>query len=109
MADCMRFHRESNTQKHGLSIAHLREGQKGDGMKTIALEEHFLTPEALRVTESVRDAGLALVYHDENLKARLLDIGAGRIADMDANGIGYQVLSLAVCGVELLEASQAVA
>lgn len=78
-------------------------------MKTITLEEHFLTPEVMRATDPLRDAGLAVTYHDEKLKARLLDIGAGRIADMDAAGIDFQVLSLVVCGVELLERSEAVA
>jgi hypothetical protein len=78
-------------------------------MKTIALEEHFLTKEALRATDPLRDSGLAVTYHDEKLLERLLDIGPGRIADMDAAGIDYQVLSLVVCGVEMLEADQAIA
>ncbi|HEY4355261.1 MAG TPA: amidohydrolase family protein [Acidobacteriaceae bacterium] len=78
-------------------------------MNAITLEEHCLTQTALRATDPLRDAGLAPTYHDEGLKARLLDIGAGRIADMDAAGIDYQVLSLVVCGVELLKASEAVA
>jgi predicted TIM-barrel fold metal-dependent hydrolase len=78
-------------------------------MKTITLEEHFLTPEALKATDRLREMGLALSYPDANLKEKLLDIGAGRIADMDASGIDFQVLSLAVCGVEELESAQAVA
>jgi predicted TIM-barrel fold metal-dependent hydrolase len=78
-------------------------------MRTITLEEHFLTPEALKATDPLRDKGLAITYHDVKLKEKLLDIGAGRIADMDASGIDFQVLSLVVCGVELLEAAQAVA
>jgi hypothetical protein len=78
-------------------------------MRTITLEEHFLTPEALKATEHLRNSGLALTYHDAKLKQDLLDIGAGRIADMDASGIDLQVLSLAVCGVEELEVGQAVA
>jgi predicted TIM-barrel fold metal-dependent hydrolase len=78
-------------------------------MRTITLEEHFLTPEALKATDPLRDAGLAITYHDEKLKAKLLDIGAGRIADMDASGIDCQVLSLVVCGVELLDSAQATA
>jgi predicted TIM-barrel fold metal-dependent hydrolase len=78
-------------------------------MRTIALEEHFLTREALRATDQFRDSGLALSYHEPKLLEKLLDIGAGRIADMDASGIDLQVLSLAVCGVEELECAQAVA
>src|ERR1700722_7465596 len=78
-------------------------------MRTITLEEHFLTPEAVKATDRVRDAGLALSYHDPALMNRLLDIGAGRVAEMDASGIDLQVLSLAVCGVEELEAPEATA
>jgi predicted TIM-barrel fold metal-dependent hydrolase len=78
-------------------------------MRTITLEEHFLTREALKATDHLRDVGLALSYHEANLKEKLLDIGRGRIADMDASGIDLQVLSLAVCGVEELESAQAVA
>jgi predicted TIM-barrel fold metal-dependent hydrolase len=76
-------------------------------MRTITLEEHFLTAEAIKATDHLRDAGLALSYHEPGLVARLLDIGAGRVADMDASGIDLQVLSLAVCGVEELEVAQA--
>jgi uncharacterized protein len=78
-------------------------------MRTITLEEHFLTAEAIAATDRLRDAGLALSYHESNLTAKLLQIGAGRVADMDASGIDRQILSLAVCGVEELEAAQATA
>lgn len=78
-------------------------------MRTITIEEHFLTADALKCTAKVRDAGLALTYHDPVLQNRLLDVGDGRIADMDAYGIDMQVLSLAVCGVEELEPAVATA
>lgn len=78
-------------------------------MRVVTLEEHFLTAEALKATDHLRDSGLALSYHEPKLKEKLLDIGAGRISDMDASGIDLQVLSLAVCGVEELESAQAVA
>jgi uncharacterized protein len=77
-------------------------------MRTITLEEHFLTAEALKATDHLRDTGLALSYHEPQLVERLLDIGSGRVADMDASGIDLQVLSLAVCGVEELEPTTAV-
>jgi uncharacterized protein len=78
-------------------------------MKTITLEEHFLTADALKCTAQVRNEGLALSYHDPVLLKNLLDIGDGRIAEMDASGIDMQVLSLAVCGVEELEPAVATA
>jgi predicted TIM-barrel fold metal-dependent hydrolase len=78
-------------------------------MRTITLEEHFLTTEALKATDHLRESGLALSYHEPRLTEKLLNIGAGRVEDMDASGIDLQVLSLAVCGVEELETAQAVA
>lgn len=78
-------------------------------MRAIVLEEHFLTRDALKATDHLRERGLAISYHDVRLKEKLLDIGAGRIADMDESGIDLQVLSLAVCGVEELDEAQAVA
>jgi len=55
----------------------------------IALEEHFAIPETL--DDSVR-------YSPDNtwslLEQQLLDLQGRRIADMDANGIGYAILSL---------------
>jgi predicted TIM-barrel fold metal-dependent hydrolase len=39
----------------------------------------------------------------------LLDIGAGRITEMDTNGVDMQVLSLAMPGVQMFDAKKAVA
>src|SRR5438067_745087 len=78
-------------------------------MKKITLEEHFISPE---YAQHVRDlqgegAGTSLPAEFEELladpvmrkgieavEARLLDVGEGRLAAMDACGIDVQVLSL---------------
>jgi len=67
-------------------------------MRTIALEEHFLTESFLRATGPSRFAWL---------EPKLLDLGAGRIADMDEAGIDLQVLSLASMGFDALDAATA--
>jgi uncharacterized protein len=77
-------------------------------MRTITLEEHFTTPEFLTALQraGVRDmAGQAM----EGIRARLLDLGDGRLADMDAAGIDLQVLSLVGGGMDRLDPSTATA
>jgi predicted TIM-barrel fold metal-dependent hydrolase len=75
-------------------------------MKTITLEEHFVTHEFLQATgaygESAHPA-LAAV------QPKLLDLGAGRIAAMDEGGVDVQVMSLASMGIDKLEAGTATA
>ena len=73
-------------------------------MSTITLEEHFVTESFLRATGA----------HDRKtppqlaeLQSKLLDIGPGRIADMDKSGIYLQVLSLAAMGFDALDADTA--
>jgi uncharacterized protein len=58
-------------------------------MRTIALEEHFWTPE-LAVPPGT---GILARPSGPDLDARLRDLGDGRIADMDAAGIDMQVVS----------------
>jgi predicted TIM-barrel fold metal-dependent hydrolase len=77
-------------------------------MKTITLEEHILTPEILEATAGSRQAGNSHDYM-QALREKLCDLGAGRIADMDAAGITMQVLSPAAAGLELLAPDQAAA
>lgn len=52
---------------------------------------------------SNRNAGARL------LLPKLLDLDAGRLADMDANGVDMHLLSLGIPGVQMFEADQAVA
>ncbi len=76
-------------------------------LRTITLEEHFATRAYLdgagrRLTEQARPG-------QGELLERLLDVGEGRIAEMDAAGIDVQVLSLTAPGTEQLDAAEAVA
>jgi hypothetical protein len=72
---------------------------------TITLEEHFSTADFLEATGQVRETNARL----EELIPRLLDVGDGRIADMDASGIDLQVLSLSSAGLDKLDAATATA
>jgi predicted TIM-barrel fold metal-dependent hydrolase len=68
-------------------------------MKTITLEEHFVTADFLKATDAYgADAGAGM----EAMRERLLDVGARRIAAMDDGGVDLQVLSLAAIGVDSL-------
>ena len=68
-------------------------------MKTITLEEHFLTTEFLRAT-----GGLGSGFPAELARVReqLLDLGEGRLRAMDEGGVDLQVLSLAAIGIDKL-------
>ncbi|MFP5205938.1 MAG: amidohydrolase family protein [Acidobacteriota bacterium] len=76
-------------------------------MRTIALEEHITTP-ALQEAFAAGTRGAPSEYV-RTIQEKLLDLGAGRIADMDAAGIDMQVLSLAVAELDRLEPSTATA
>src|ERR1700723_106164 len=73
-------------------------------MRTITLEEHFVTESFLRATGAYGNATPAWL---EALQPKLFDLGAGPIAAMDDAGIDLQVLSLAAIGFNALEASPA--
>ena len=70
-------------------------------MRTIALEEHISTP-ALQEAFAAGTRGAPSEYV-RTIQEKLLDLGAGRIANMDAAGIDMQVLSLAVASLDRLE------
>ena len=74
-------------------------------MRTIALEEHMTTP---AIAEAARMAlsGVTPAWM-QAINSKLLDVGEGRIADMDAAGIDLQVLSVAANTVDKLDAASA--
>ena len=79
-------------------------------MKIIAIEEHFLTPEvdeAWAAAARSAQSGEESMNHGE-IKDRLQDLGEGRLARMDENGIDVQVLSLTSPGLHNVPHAQAV-
>ena len=74
-------------------------------MRIVALEEHMTTPDIVKAAQ-MAETGASPAFM-QSLQAKLLDVGAGRIADMDAAGIDMQVLSLAANTVDKLEAASA--
>lgn len=89
---------------------------EGVMMKRIAIEEAFVTPEiseewkkvlgSKNVEPGFREMGKTIHGNPgtQMVHARLLDIGAGRIAHLDATGIDMQVLSLTAPGVQVFDA-----
>jgi len=71
----------------------------------ITLEEHFTTSAFLKATNEWTPEAA----RSTTLEQRLLDLGSGRIAAMDAGGVDLQVMSLAATGQERLEAGMATA
>src|ERR1700735_5901759 len=77
-------------------------------MRTIALEEHCLTPELRELLGPQIHPYYAVHRWPPSLEARLLDLGEGRIAEMDAQCIDMQVLSSVQPGLEHSQADRAV-
>jgi uncharacterized protein len=80
----------------------------GAKLRTITLEEHFVTPGFVAgpgkgFIEGLRNRGAARIVD------LLQDVGDGRLAAMDAAGIDMQVLSLNAPGVEQAEVAEQVA
>src|ERR1700761_6531891 len=75
-------------------------------MRTITLEEHFLTESYVKATAAYnKQIGMGF----PELEPKLLDIGTGRIAAMDEAAIDLQVMSLVAFGLEGLDAASGTA
>jgi uncharacterized protein len=75
-------------------------------MRTITLEEHVSTSAFLQAVDAHSQRDLANEYM-RRVREKLVDLGAGRLADMDAAGIDMQVLSLAGGDMDRLESATA--
>ena len=73
-------------------------------MRTIALEEHFWTPELAGNTGTG-----SLAMFGPRIGNQLGDLGELRLADMDANGIDFQVISHVAPAAQGLEGAEGVA
>ena len=94
------------TAAAGAFGAALADAPDGEGtLFLIGLEEHFATPE-LRRRQTGKDERL---FAGGGRRPELLDLGAGRIADMDEAGIGIQVLSAVTPGAQNLAGAEGVA
>jgi predicted TIM-barrel fold metal-dependent hydrolase len=79
-------------------------------MRTITLEEHFATPAFFDGPgKELKNRAEKVGGRYANLIERLVDVGAKRIAEMDAARIDFQVVSLTAPGVEQLEPADAIA
>jgi predicted TIM-barrel fold metal-dependent hydrolase len=74
-------------------------------MRTVTLEEHFSTPEAVKATTHLQSGSRAGWV--ASMRDKLLDLDKIRIAEMDAAGISVQVLSLVNCNMDKLEPAAA--
>lgn len=106
------------------NLARKHESGSGSRIKKIALEEHFTTEEHLECMQSIIEKRYPVdevireerIFPDEvpfvsstrlpsagEVIKRLLDIGDGRLQEMDRTGIDMQVLSLISPGVQMLD------
>ncbi len=74
-------------------------------MRTIALEEHITTPDIVKAAQMSMSGTVPAFL--QALSAKLLDVGDGRIADMDAARIDLQVLSVSANTVDKLDSTTA--
>jgi hypothetical protein len=73
-------------------------------MRTITLEEHFVTTDFLAATGALGANTPSEIAH---VREKLLDLGDGRLGAMDEGGVTMQVLSLAAHGLDELTSQNA--
>ncbi|QTZ94844.1 amidohydrolase family protein [Streptomyces auratus] len=79
-------------------------------MPLIAIEEHWIMPDLTSGLRAVPQPDESLVFNEMgDNQDRLEDLGAGRIAAMDAQGIDVSVLALTPPGVQPLPPREALA
>src|SRR5580693_6001995 len=82
----------------------------GEVMRIITLEEHYASPAFMAGPgRGLKEHAKDFTGPRTHLLEQLCDVGARRIAEMDAAGIDIQVLSLTSPGVEQLDATEAMA
>ncbi|MFF5406944.1 amidohydrolase family protein [Streptomyces misionensis] len=79
-------------------------------MPLIAIEEHWMLPELASALKAVSRPDESLLFNERgDIGPRLEDLGAGRIAAMDAQGIDLALLALTPPGTQALPAEEAIA
>jgi hypothetical protein len=76
-------------------------------MRTITLEEHMSTPAFLAAVDEHSQRNITTNEFMKKVRAQLLDVGEGRLAQMDAAHIDMQVLSLAGGDMDKLDSATA--
>lgn len=73
--------------------------------RLVTLEEHFLDVAAITSNDGLHKRTLWL---PQKIREPLLDLGAGRLRDMDEHGITVQVLSASAPGADLLDGDEGI-
>ena len=86
-------------------------GAENRPYRRIACEEGFLVPEVVAANGALGDIGIPLITTDGPaafLAKLLCDLGEGRLAAMDQDGIDMQLLLLSAPGLQVFDADTAV-
>ena len=93
LAGAGRFGRDMHSMLKGENAMDTAKSSSEPLTSKIALEEHFVLAETMDTSYAVRD------LHPE-IRQKILDLGSGRIADMDRGGLDICILSLTAPGVQ---------